>query len=576
MAQLQRTRGSQDEAKPLRLAASLRPLWRDLAAAALLLALTLVTLRALLPAPVQLILGAPGDNIQYVYAAGWMARAPLVGGSPFFDPGRNYPDGLQLMATDVPYVALLAVAPVTWLGGAVLGYNAVIALSFFCSGLFTYLWARRAAGSYAGGLIAGAAFVLTPYRSLHAYGHLQLVATFGLPLFFWALDDLMAGRPRPARLALLLAGATFLVGSGSQYYLVIAALTGAAYVLLRTGPTPAALLRRGPLAALAVLAGGGLSALPYLTAARAGLFAPYTIDSTRPWSAEPASFLLPPPIHPLWGEAMLRLWPDPLVIERSIYLGLVPLALAALALRWRDQPARARLAAWAGTAAVALLFALGTDLHWRGLPLRQEEPLWLPAYYLGRLPGAELMRVWSRFGVVAALFVALLAGAGVASLVRRVRRPGLAAGAALLLLMIDLAPGNLRVSVLAPRAADGWLAEQPVAPAAALPAFDDRTNYLALFGSLTHNQPMPAYMHAAHPPAAYTAFAASVADFPSAGSLAALRALGVRYLILEQARFAAPQAPAWPEVMSALAERGLPVVQALDGVVIVDLEAELP
>lgn len=544
-------------------------------AAVLLLLLTLATLRAVLPAPAGLILGWRGDNVQYVYAAGAIAEAVAAGRSPFVDPRLNPLDGLQLMATDVPYLALLAVVPVTLAGGAVLGYNTAIALCFFLSGLFAYLWAARATGSRAGGLVAGVVFLLTPYRAIHAYGHLQLVATFGLPLFFWALDALIAATSRPGRAALLLAGATFLVGSGSQYYLVIVGITGGAYTLLRVAPRPVVLLRRGPLAAGAVLAGGALSALPSLAVARDGLFTPYEFAVTRPWSAEPASFLLPPPVHPFWGELVVQAWPNPLWVERSIYLGLVPLALAALALLWRDRPVRPLLLAWAGTAAVAFVFALGTDLHWRGRPLAPESPTWLPAYYLGQLPGAGLMRVWARFGVIVTLFAALLAGAGAVGLARRVRRPHLAVGAVLLLILIDLAPGNLRVTWLAPRPADTWLATRADdAPVAALPVFDDLTNYAAAFGSLSHRRPMPAYMHPAHPPAAYKAFAAEAATFPAPASLDALRARGVRYLLLEQSRFDGVRAPPWADVAAALAAQGVPLVADVDGVAIVDLGSE--
>ena len=32
------------------------------------------------------------------------------------------------------------------------------------------------------------AFLLTPYRMIQNNGHLQMTATYALPLFFWALD----------------------------------------------------------------------------------------------------------------------------------------------------------------------------------------------------------------------------------------------------------------------------------------------------------------------------------------------------------------------------------------------------
>ncbi|HMQ35193.1 MAG TPA: hypothetical protein PKD53_31025, partial [Chloroflexaceae bacterium] len=248
-------------AEPLpRPAAPARPrpaawLRRDAAPLATLVILALLAIAPVLPAPRSTIPGWAGDSVQYVYTVGWMARAPLLGQSPFLDPRLNYPGALQLMATDVPYVANLAVAPATWALGPVFGYNLVIFLSLLLSGYFTYLWALRVAGSRAGALAAGAIFLLSPFRLAHAVGHLQLVATVGLPLFFWALDDALTRDGRRWLQALALAGATFLVGGSSQYYLIICLVLGAGYALMVTLPDLGALARRGWATILAVLAG---------------------------------------------------------------------------------------------------------------------------------------------------------------------------------------------------------------------------------------------------------------------------------------------------------------------------------
>ncbi len=137
------------------------------------------------------LIGPPGDNIQYVYITGRVAEAIRSGQSIFSDPQLNYPDGLLLAATDVPFLSMAAASPWTTLFGAISGYNLIIFLSHIFSGYFAYLWILRLTQSRLAGLIAGLSFLLAPYRIAHSYGHLQLVSTQFLPLFFWSLDNVL-------------------------------------------------------------------------------------------------------------------------------------------------------------------------------------------------------------------------------------------------------------------------------------------------------------------------------------------------------------------------------------------------
>lgn len=557
-----------------RLHSLLQALRADLAALAILAVLTLAVAHPAALQPRARVIGWPGDNLQHVYAVGWMARALLLGHSPFVDPRLNVPDGLQLMTTDLAYLSNLVVAPATWLLGPVFGYNLIILASFLLSGYVAYRWVLQLTGSRVGGLVAGAAFLLAPYRIAHAYGHLQLVVTFPLPLYFWALDSALRAERAPPWLWARLAVATLLLSATSQYYLVIGLVGALVYgALSLSAPGLWMGLRRGATVALASGVGALVGTLPYLAALSSRSFTPYQVAETRVWSADPLNFLLPAPYHPLWGQLVAAARPEPYWIEKGLYVGIVALALAGYALVAGRATLRGRAAPWAATALVGLVLALGTDLHLANVPLSPDAPIWLPAYYLGQLPGLSLMRVWARFGVLTILFVALLAGGGAATLVRRAGRRAVPVGGALLLLVIlDMAPGRLPSALIGPRPADRWLAAQPAAStAAALPASDDDVNYRVLLGSLYHGQPMPAFMHPAHMPPAYRRFAQAAADFPTPASLAALRGLGLRYLVLEQRRFDGTHAPSWPAVQAGIEAAGLPIVAELDGVTIVAL-----
>src|SRR5262249_21609139 len=149
-------------------------------------------------------IGWQGDNVQYVYMTGWVAHALQTGQSIFADPHLNYPDSLLLPATDAPFLSMVVVAPFTLLFTPTLGYNLIIFLSHFLSGHLTYAWIRRLTSSRFGGIIAGLAFMLMPYRITHSYGHLQLVSTQFIPLFFWVLDTTLHSNLSARRNGLLL------------------------------------------------------------------------------------------------------------------------------------------------------------------------------------------------------------------------------------------------------------------------------------------------------------------------------------------------------------------------------------
>jgi len=555
-----------------RFVASLRScLRRDWLALLIFTLATLAVLAPIIPALRSRVVGWAGENVQYAYMTGWMAQAPLLGQSPFVDPRLNYPDTLLLTATDVPYVSNLLIAPFAWLLGPTFAYNLIILLSFALSGYFTYLWIVRLTGSRAGGLIAGLAFLLAPYRIAQSYGHLQMVCTYALPLFFWALDQALEPPAPTWRALLLLAGATWLVGGASQYYLVICLVCGAAYALLSALPRLGYLLRHGWRLLAGVAIGAAASALPYFSALRSDLYSSYQIADTRIWSADPLNFILPARLHPLWGSLVERVRPERFWIEKTLYIGVVAGLLALLALIWRHNPQWRRSLIWLGVAIVAAVFALGTDLHINNQPLQADAPVWLPAYYLAHLPFIGFMRTWARFGIIAVLFIALLAGMGAARITSGVRWPRAALVLVGALLVLDLLPGTVESSPLAPRPVDHWLAQQPGDFAvAALPARDSLTNYQAMFGSLFNGKHVTAYNHPEHIPSAYSAFAERAATFPDARSIQALHRMGLRYLLLEKRLFDGAHRPAWSEVAAALARSSeARIVADLDGVVVV-------
>jgi hypothetical protein len=519
-----------------------------------------------------MIIGRPGDNIQYVYITGRVAEAIRSGQSIFSDPQLNYPDGLLLAATDVPFLSMVAASPWTFLFGPISGYNLIIALSHVLSGYFAYLWILRLTGSRLAGLIAGLSFLLAPYRIAHSYGHLQLVSTQFLPLFFWSLDNVLQSSAPGKRNLALLALATFAVGFSSQYYLVITLLSGIIYALL-TAPRPRYLLFQGWMVGLSVGIGALLSSIPYLQAIFSQqLYNPYSLEQTRIWSNSFLDFIMPPYTHAVWGRAMTALYPRDYWIEHSAYLGIVSLLLAIAALVIKNHPNRRRALTWFGVALFAFVLALGTDIWIQNNPLQAENPFWLPVAYLGRLPGFDLMRVWARASIIVSLFISLLAGVGVSVLQKRFKWSPVLVVIITGLVIIDLLPGNLQSSTLYPRAIDAWLTKQPGEfPVAYLQAGIE--NYKTMYGSLFHDKQIPAFNHPTHRPQAYREFREISANFPAEESIRDLRDFGFNYLILQRRFLKERMNEGWGTIEDRLvASPELKIIADVGGFVVVELE----
>jgi hypothetical protein len=550
----------------------LRWIRRDWAALLLFVIFSFLAIYPIVPHLRSRIIGWKGDNVQFVYMTGWVAQSLLLKQSPFFDPRLNYPDGLALTTTDVPFLSLLMVTPVTILGGPILGYNTIILLSHFLSGYFVYLWLVRLTKSRVGGVIGGLSFLLMPYRIVHSYGHLQLVSSQALPLFFWALDHWLSVPSPSFRKLLLLAGATALLASMSKYYLVISLITGAVYTVISIVPRIRAFLHSIWKLAASITVGAIIGSLPYLITLGPQALRKYDVLETRIWSAVPFDFVVPSRLHPLWGRWMEQYYPRLTWVEHTLYLGLIASALALVALCWRRQEDRKRNLVWCGVIWTALVFALGTDLRLSGDSF-PENPVWLPAYYMAHLPVIGFMRVWARFAVTAMLFISLLAGVGASRLIQHWPRWRLSVVVAcLVLLVVDFLPGRLTSTELILRPIDQWLAAQPGDFAVAfLPAGD--YNYEAMFGSLSHGKRLPAIHHDQHAPKAFVDFLMRSSDFPSPQSIEGLRGMGFRYLIINRDRFNGQQAPDWAQVEKILiAYPKIRFVATIDSYVVIEFK----
>ena len=268
--------------------------------------------------------------------------------------------------------------------------------------------ARRLTGGVVAPAAAGAAYALAgPLLSaLGLYHHFAGAAL--LPWVLWALEGLLQ-RPG-ARQALglgVLAACQVVAGSGDL--VLMTALVAVARLALHFGASRGRGL--GPIVrqlALAAALAASLSAvqwLPTVERGTSGLRAAQDYRTRTYWSLHPASLadLAVPRLvseATLSADERLRLFEGREPLFACLYLGVVTLALGALALVLREHGA-------VPLAASASLFVL--------LSLGRHTPLYA---LLLAVPGASLMRYPQKYLLPASLCMALLAAAGVAALVR--------------------------------------------------------------------------------------------------------------------------------------------------------------
>ena len=334
------------------------------------------------------------------------------------------------------------------------------------------------------------------------------------------------------------------------------------------------------------LLAAALLALPFLLAATwpyfqlslAGNGNHRSLAEVDVWSASPTDFILPAPVHFIWGNWIRSHFDRSLWIEQTLYIGVVTLLLLGSALLWRKHaPETAKtfgLLSWAS--AWAVILAMGTTLHWLGkrldidvptflLPILSrwhpgsQVPIPLPGFFLFLgMPFYNGMRVWIRYGVYVNLFAAVLAGIGYASLSKTVKRQSINNLLLLLtvaLIGVDYYPGFPVLSEVKPRPVDQWLAAQPGDGAVAQFPIGMSTEPTVIYGTLTHNKPLLGMFYGAYLPTDFARLMPELNNFPDEASLQLIRERGVQYVLVDSSKYSA-----WESTRKRIEKLGLSLV----------------
>jgi hypothetical protein len=392
-----------------------------------------------------------GDPVRTAWEVAWVGHAILDQPLHLFDANVFYPHQLSLAFSD----SLLGYGPAGLFGSgtvaALVRYNLLFLFAWSLCFVGAYLLARELGLGRLAASAAGAAFAYAPYRVTEA-GHLHVISSGGIPL---ALFLLLRGYRRGSR-GLVLAGwlvtawqvsLGFTLGLQYCYLLAILAAIVAIY-WWRGGPrigeaarsapagepavdsgrvaqTAPARSERGPLIPrrlLAVtLAGialtgviGVYQSVPYLKIAHDYPTAKRTLKEVKNYSAGPAALLAASSENRVWGgvtsgmRAKVHSKNESVFFPGGLILLLTAIGLAGVG--GSPFTRRLRFGLAFGIATVSLL-ALGLGLTGAGYPFRLVHDY---------APGWDGVRVPGRIFTLGTLFYALLAGAGVQWLLRRI------------------------------------------------------------------------------------------------------------------------------------------------------------
>jgi hypothetical protein len=509
------------------------------------------------------VIGWVGDNFYFVWLVGWFQKSLFVlHRLPMSVPFLNYPEGWNIAYNEMTPAMVLIALPASLIGGPTLGYNFSIMLSFVLSGLGVYLWVHRLTNNTGAGLVAGTIFAFAPYRMSHLLGHFNLMGTQWFPFYFLSLNELV-DTPHRSRKSIALAALFLgLIGLTSQYYLYMTLIITVIYLIGywlfvdRKLPLRLKFWKQLSMFVIVSLPIVMLTVMPYLQLASQQNLLPRTFEEVRIWSASPTDFLLPSPKHFMFGEWVARNFDRKLWIENTLYLGVVALALAVLALIKRKQVHLGNnqiVKVLVFTGLFAFLLALGTDFHWLGqsvkVPVPQLLQRWypypqtsipLPGYFLFKyLPFYAGMRVWMRYGIFVSLFVSVLAGIGATWLSGRFNRrlTNVVLAIVLLLVFVDFYPGVQPLSQVGGRSVDKWLASQSGQEAVVQFPFWQVTQPQQTYYTLVHNKPFVGGFFAAFSTPQFQRIQPILNSFPDNSSVEILHELGVRWIIVDSTQY---------------------------------------
>ena len=521
-----------------------------------------------------------GDSRLTTYIHTWVTHTLTTHPLQLFDMNMFYPARNTLAGTENLLGNQILFAPVYLLtGNPIAAQNFVTLAALFLSAITLY-WLLRSVSlpSWAaavGGLVYG--FALPKLAQL---GHMQLLSSQWIPLAVLFLYRYLLNK-RVLDLAGMTAALVLQVLC-SLYLGYIALLVWgccfAAVLCLRRDLVTWQAMRNLALAGIAAALVISPVALPYLNLQHHNVI-PKENPATLLASADPvASYFdvwgLP---HHIYGQLLRRFHSANLDWEKRLFVGFAPLLLAMLgtlslrsvrsdyeaATHFADQRPTGQLRGIQKslvlgaifTAVIAYLLSLGPVLHIHDQPTSMR----LPFYYLERwVPGLGVFRVPARFVLAFIFGIAVLAGFGIFTLLKRLRgswvKAVCSAGViAFITLEYSIVPMSIapvmtpsRVAPeyrwLAARPAGSVVVELPITGPATSPDPYEQAGYV--YASAYHWQPLINGYTGYRPPVTWETYQLAQ-NLPAATSVDLLGGIGLKYVVIHENKMSASDIRRW-------------------------------
>lgn len=521
--------------------------------------------------------GRIGDNIYFVWMIGWFKKALFdLHANPFNIWFLNYPQGWNLAYTEITPIMLTMAMPFTFIGSLPFAYNMAMMLTFVLAGIGMFLWVRSLTNNNGAALVGGTIYAFLPYHFAHfLIGHLNLSAIQWFPFYFWGFFDLLdtlrkgllaRSQEKWIGKAVLTGVSLGLIGLSSQYYLymtlLISAVLGIGFLFFidKKQFRQGSFWKKIFLTILVSLPFILIAVAPFVSLAGQGGLPDRDLESVRQFSASasPTDFVLPSTDHFLWGAWVNQYFNRELWAECTLYIGVVAGTLAVLAFIKRKKTNYSWmmvLMLLAGS--VAFILALGPDLRWfnervviqipdifQSILQRSEVHVPMPGLLLFKyLPFYAKLRAFARFGFFVLIFTSVSAGIGAAWLLQKVK-PLWRNGMVLILLalvLVDFYPGPYsQFAEVKARAVDTWLAAQPGDEAIIQMPFVKGEDQEQIYYTLIHGKPFVGGFFNAFPPEQYLRITPVMATFPDQASVALMRQLKVKFVLVDEDEYADP------------------------------------
>jgi hypothetical protein len=475
------------------------------------------------------------DSRLSIWRLSWLAHALQGDLRHFFDGNIFYPSTGTFAYSDATLLEGLIAAPFLWAhANPVAVYNILLLGGIVTSGIGMFVLVRYLTGNLDAALVSAVVFTMVPYRVEH-FMHLELEWTVWMPLTLWAVHRTFdRGTIRAGLVTGLLLSLQVL--SGVYYGVFLGMIAGTLAVLLAaTRPERAArglkMLFIGVLVPALVTA---VYAQPYMTNAKT--LGPRTLWEITAFSARPGSYFSAPQENWLWGWTAWQFTGN----ELHLFLGVSVLALAAVALVLR----RGQLV-WIYAALTVLALELSLGLN---------GSLYSGLY--GHLSFLKGFRAPARFSILACCGLAVVAGLGFQAIHQRISRPRARQAllvATLVAIGVEFGSAPMRLERLSTDLPDGYKFLRSVYPSVVveLPFEDWELAPDFMYWSTYHWNPLINGYSGYHPPS-YTETTERMRTFPDDESVARLKALGTRYVVVHEFYYKAAE---YTKLMTAIAAR---------------------